>query len=112
MTVLDGRLVAVTGVVDEHVDAAESCLRFIHRCGDLRPVGHVEIKRQRPVPGSGHQAGHARLVAGGDHGAPAAFEHQAGQFAAETGGAAGDQPYGIALVQHREGSMGKGTVAA
>ena len=69
---LDGGAVAVAGVVDQHVDAAEALPRPPHRLRDLRVVGHVERDRERRVRVGVGEVLHARDVARGDDGVVAA----------------------------------------
>ena len=89
---LDRALVAVAGVVHQHIDRAETCQRGAHRGVDLRRLRDVQVLQQHPVavrfqPGSA--LGDA--AAGGDH-APTVCEHAPRQRQAEPGGAARNEP--------------------
>ena len=89
-----GRLIAVAGVVDQHIDASEFRFGGGDSRGDLRRIRHVEIECQRAVAGSFDQGSEPCLVARSDHCAPAAREHECGEFMAEAGGASSDEPDG------------------
>ena len=97
---LDGGKVAVAGVVDENVDAAEALERPGHRIRHLFRPGDVQGHDQRALGMDGRDVLDLRRVARRDHGAPAAFEHQPGQLAAEPGGTAGDQPHRCIAIHH------------
>ncbi len=97
---LDGGQVAVAGVVHQHVDAAERPHRGLHAGLDLVVVDHVERQRERAVLAALREILDARLVARRDDGPPAAVEHQLRQFAAEAGGAAGDEPHRGRFIRH------------
>lgn len=92
VTLLHRCLVAITGVVDQHVDTAEAPDRSRHGRGDLRVVGDIQVQHQAAVAMALRQVGHPALVACRQHGARAARQHTAGEFAAEAGGASGDEP--------------------
>ena len=91
---LDGGAVAVAGVVDQHVDAAEPLVGLLHGGGDLLGIGDVERDGEHPVGRGVSQVGDPRGVAGGDDGVVAGADDGFGEGAAEPGRAAGDEPGG------------------
>jgi hypothetical protein len=89
---LDGRAVAVAGVVDEDVDCAEAFLGCGDRRGDLLVAGDVERNRESLVrTGVGEALDLGDVAGGGDDVVPA-VERGLGEGSAESGGAAGDEP--------------------
>jgi len=68
---LDGRLIAIAGIVDENVDVAEALQRGRHGRLDLGGIRDVEIDGERVTLVSGDEIGYARLVAGSDDCRPA-----------------------------------------
>jgi hypothetical protein len=75
---LDRRLVAVAGIVDEHIDAAEAVLRGLYAAADIWAESVTSRSTASALFVAGDQIGDARLVARGDDGRPAAGN---GEFA-------------------------------
>jgi hypothetical protein len=90
----DGAAVAVTGVVDQHVDAAEPLLGLLHSGGDLIGIGDVERDREHAIRRGVGEVGYSRDVASRDDGVVACADDRFGEGAAESGRAAGDEPGG------------------
>lgn len=84
--------VAVSGVVDQHIDSAEAPVGRRHRGRDLAGVGHVERDGQRPVAELVGEVLHRLGAPRRHHHAVAGFQCGAGDFASEAGGASRDQP--------------------
>ena len=85
ITLLDSGPVAVSGVVDQHVDAAEGILGLTHRGSHLLVVGHVEREGEGRVGVRLRQVLQAPGVACGDRGVLAALQHRLGERAAKAG---------------------------
>ena len=60
LALLDRREIAVAGIVDEHVDAAEARLGRLDRFGDLVRLGDVEAERERLLVMAGDEIGDLR----------------------------------------------------
>ena len=83
------------------IDRAEVVLGCLHGRCDLGRIGHVEIERKGAVRAALGQIGHPRLIASRDDGPPVPGENEFGQFTAEAGRAAGDEPHRRGLRSHR-----------
>ena len=92
---LDRREIAIAGVVDEDVDAAEAPPGGLDGGFDLGLLLDVEFERQRPLAVVADEIVDLRLVARGDHDAIAALEQDLRQLPAEAGRAAGNEPNGF-----------------
>ena len=93
LALLDGGAVAVAGVVDQHVDAAEPLLGG--RTAAVTWASSVTSSgRASAVSGWASARSDRRGVAGGDDDVVAAREDGLGEGAAEAGRAAGDEPGG------------------
>ena len=92
LALLDRGQVAVTGVVDQHVDPAERVVGRRDRRRDLAGVGHVERHGQGPIAELVDEVLHRVGAPRGHHHAVAGFQCGAGDFATKAGGASGDQP--------------------
>jgi hypothetical protein len=90
----DGGAVAVAGVVDQHIDAAEPLFCLLHSGGDLFGTGDVKRKGEHTFGRALGQVGDSRDVAGGDDGVVAFANDGFGEGTAESGRAAGDEPCG------------------
>ncbi|SNQ50983.1 hypothetical protein FRACA_590005 [Frankia canadensis] len=84
---------AVPGIVDEHVDPAESSGRGVERRLDLGLVGHVEWEGQDPTVGRGDQVVEGLGAAGGRHDEVAAAQRGLRDLTPEAGRRAGDEPH-------------------
>ena len=92
LALLDRAHVAVAGVVDQHVDAAEGALGFLDGGGDRVGIGDVELQRDRLAVFALDEIGDRLRIAGGGDEAEAVRQGGAGEFAAQPGRAAGDEP--------------------
>jgi hypothetical protein len=85
ITLLDGGPVAVSGVVDQHVDAAEGILGLPHGGHYLLVVRHVEREGEGGIGIRLRQVRQPPRVACGDRGALTALKHRLGERAAKAG---------------------------
>ena len=98
VTFLDGRAVAVAGVVDQNVDTAELLFGLTDRVSDLCGVSDVEGECEDAVCVVNGEVGDLPDVAGGDDCVVACGNDGLGQGAAESGRASGDEPGGHVIV--------------
>ncbi len=89
---LDRGQIAVAGVVDEHVHAAEAGLGRRDRRRDLARIGHVELDRKRRLAVRGREVGDVVALSRGDDDTVARGECLLGKRTAEPLGTAGDEP--------------------
>src|SRR5208282_2014883 len=90
----DRRHVAIAGVVDEHIDAAENPFGFGHDAPDLVSAGHVESESLRFRFIADDQIGDfVRIARRSDDTTPAP-ERRAGELSAQPTRAASDHPNG------------------
>ena len=94
VTFLDGRAVAVAGVVDQHVDATELLFGLADSVGDLGGVSDVEGKWEDAVCIVNGKVGDLPDVAGGDDCIVTRGDNSLGQGATQSGRAPGDEPSG------------------
>ena len=92
---LDRREIAVAGVVDEDIDAAEASLGRLDRGVDLLLLVDVEREREAVLVVARDNVVDLRLVARRHDDAIAALEQDDGEFPTESGRAAGDEPNGF-----------------
>lgn len=89
---LDGSEESVAGVVGDHVDAAEPRERALHRFPDGLLVTHVCPDEEQAVAVRFGQFVQGSGVAGDRRDGIAALQYLEGQFAADAGRRAGDEP--------------------
>ena len=94
VTFLNGRAVAVTGVVDQDVDAAELLLCLLDGVGNLRGLCDVERKCEDSVRVVNREVRDPPDIPGGDDRVVTSRDHRLRQGAPESGGASSDQPGG------------------
>jgi len=81
-----------SGVVHQHVDAAEVLLGTPHRLSDLCRVGDVQLQCQRPIAVSGNKVFDLSRVPGRHHRTIPAGQYRPGQLTPEPRRTPGDQP--------------------
>ncbi len=92
LTFFDRAEIAVTGIVDQNIDAAEFICRGFDGCTNFVWLGHIKAGGQRILTAFGFQIAYLVDIARGDEHAPAALQYQLGDFAAEAGRTASDEP--------------------
>jgi antitoxin VapB len=99
----DGREIAVAGVVDEDVDAAEAGLGRLDRCVDLILLVNIERERKAILIMTGDNVFDLRLVARRHDDTTATLEQDDGELPTESGRAAGDEPNGFGMGVRHDG---------
>jgi hypothetical protein len=94
VTFLDGRAVAVPGVVDQNIDTAEPLLGLTDRVGDLEGVSDVKGECEDAVCVAVGEVGDLPDVAGGHDRIVTCGNDGIGQGATQSGRASGDEPGG------------------
>ena len=97
---LDGGQVTVTGVIDEHVDAAEMLFGLGDGVVDLGTFGDIQRQHEGAIAVTFDNVRDFRGVTRRDHRTPAALQHEFRQFAAKACGTASDQPDGVVSIHH------------
>ena len=108
LALFDRRQIAVAGVVDEDVDAAEFLLRLIDDRRDLRRPVDVELQGQRARRVAGDEIGDLGGIARGRGDPVAAPDQNRRQLPPEAGRAAGDEPDGFVVGRIGHGDLAKG----
>jgi antitoxin VapB len=99
----DGREIAVAGIVDEDVDAAEPSFGRLDRGLDLILFVDVELKREAGLVMARDNVFDLGLVARRHDDAVAALKEDDGELPTESGRTAGDEPNGFRLGVRHDG---------